>query len=382
MMMVRDKIRLAWLASAALTAVLTLTSGCSHNSSGDDDNAPAGNAVAEVTTTRVVRADISQMLPITGGIVAMPNRDVKVSAQVAGRVTELGVAEGDAVKQGQIVAQLDDRLYQGQLRQAQAAADQAKASLDNAKLALQRNQDLFTRGIAARKDLQDAQTQESVAAGAVEQANAALSLAQLQVARTKVTSPLSGIVVKTFAGVGEQVDGTAAQPLVEVASLEEVEIDVSVPAGDLQLLRTGQKLDFASAAAPGRAFAGRIVAISPSVDTASNSGMARIRLSNSDGALRLGMFLSAQLPVATHRAALTVDARAIYLDSQGQPRVFRLSGDTAAATAVKLGIETPDRDEIISGASDGDSVILTGGYGLSDTAKVKVTSQPAAPAQP
>jgi RND family efflux transporter MFP subunit len=379
-MMRRSAIRRIWLTSAALAALLAF--GCSHNSSSDDEKAPAVNAVVEVTTTRVVRADISQMLPITGGIVAMPNRDVKVSAQVAGRVTALGVAEGDSVKQGQVVAELDDRLYQEQLRQARASADQAKASLDNAKLALQRNQDLFSRGIAARKDLENAQTQESVAVGAAEQANAALSLAQLQVARTKVTSPLTGIVVKRFASVGEQVDGTAAQPLLEIASLAEVEIDASVPAGDLNTLRTGQKLDFVSAAAPGRAFAGRIVAISPSVDPASNSGMVRIGLPNSDGALRLGMFLNAQVPVATHRGALVVDARAIYLGANGQPRVFRVAGDTATASAVKLGIETPERDEILSGASEGDTLILAGGYGLGDTAKVKVTSQSAAPAQP
>ncbi len=253
-MMRRSAIRRTRLTGAALAALLAF--GCSHNSSSDDENAPAVNVVAEVTTTRAVRADISRMLPITGGIVAMPNRDVKVSALVAGRVTALGVAEGDSVKQGQVVAELDDRLYQGQLRQARASADQAKANLDNAKLALQRNQDLFSRGIAARKDLEDAQTQESVAEGAVEQANAAVSLAQLQVARTKVTSPLTGIVVKRFASVGEQVDGTAAQPLLEIASLTEVEIDASVPAGDLNTLRTGQKLNFVSAAAPGRAFAG------------------------------------------------------------------------------------------------------------------------------
>lgn len=379
-MMKQCVIRKTWLTGAALAALLLL--GCSHGPSSDDENAPAANAVAEVTTTRVVRADISRMLPITGGIVAMPNRDVKVSAQVAGRVTVLSVAEGDRVKQGQVVAELDDRLYQGQLRQAKASADQAKASLDNAKLALQRNQDLFTRGIAARKDLEEAQTQESVAAGAVEQANAAVSLAQLQVARTKVTSPLTGIVVKRFASVGEQVDGTAAQPLLEIASLTEVEIDASVPAGDLNTLRIGQKLDFLSAAAPGRAFAGRIVAISPSVDPASNSGMVRIELPNSDGALRLGMFLNAQVPVATHRGALVVDARAIYLGANGQPRVFRVAGDTATASSVKLGIETPDRDEILSGANEGDTLILAGGYGLGDTAKVKVTSPSAAPAQP
>jgi len=374
--------RLLRLASVALAVLLMFASGCSHSSSSDDDNGPAANAVAEVTTTRVARADISQLLPITGSIVAMPNRDVKVGAQVAGRVTVLSVAEGDTVKQGQVVAELDDRLYQEQLRQAQASADQAKASLQNAKLSLQRNQDLFNRGIAARKDLEDAQTQESVAAAAVEQANAALSLAQLQVARTKISSPLAGIVVKQFASVGEQVDGTETQPIVEIASLAEVEIDASAPAGDLQLLHVGQKLDFSGAAAPGRTFEGRIVAISPSVDIASNSGMARIRLSNLAGALRLGMFLSAQLPVATHHGALVVDARAIYLDSQGHPRVFRVAGDTATATAVTLGIETPDRDEILTGAKDGDTVILTGGYGLSDSAKVKVTAQSAAPAQP
>ncbi len=374
--------RLLRLASVALAVLLMFASGCSHSSSSDDDNGPAANAVAEVTTTRVARADISQLLPITGSIVAMPNRNVKVGAQVAGRVTVLSVAEGDTVKQGQVVAELDDRLYQEQLRQAQASADQAKASLQNAKLSLQRNQDLFNRGIAARKDLEDAQTQESVAAAAVEQANAALSLAQLQVARTKISSPLAGIVVKQFASVGEQVDGTETQPIVEIASLAEVEIDASAPAGDLQLLHVGQKLDFSGAAAPGRTFEGRIVAISPSVDIASNSGMARIRLSNLAGALRLGMFLSAQLPVATHHGALVVDARAIYLDSQGHPRVFRVAGDTATATAVTLGIETPDRDEILTGAKDGDTVILTGGYGLSDSAKVKVTAQSAAPAQP
>ncbi len=378
----RTRIRFVWFTTSALAALLAIASGCSRGSSSDGDSAPAGNAVAEVTTTRVVRADISQMLPITGGIVAEPNRDVKVSAQVAGRVTALGAAEGDTVKQGQLVAELDDHIYQDQLLQAKASADQAKANLENAKLALQRNQDLFNRGIAARKDLEDAQTQESVAAAAVEQSNAALSLARLQIARTKVTSPLTGIVVKQFASVGEQVDGTAAQPLLEIASLGEVEMDVSVPAGDLQALRRGQTLNFVSAAVPGRAFAGRVVAISPSVDIASNSGMVRVRLANSDGALRLGMFLNAQVPLATHRGALTVDARAIYLNSQGQPRVFRISGDTATASSVKLGIERPDRDEILSGASEGDSVILTGGYGLGDTAKVKVMPQSAAAAQP
>jgi multidrug efflux pump subunit AcrA (membrane-fusion protein) len=84
------------------------------------------------------------------------------------------------------------------------------------------------------------------------------------------------------------------------------------------------------------------------------------------------MFLAAQVPVETHSKALFVPPQAIYRDEQGEPRVFVVTSDTAAAITVKLGIETPDRTELLSGVKEGDKVILTGGYGLSDKAKVSV----------
>ena len=367
----RLRLRFAWIAGAVVIA-LALT-GCSSGGSSDDDTAaPAGSAVVQVTLTRVTRADISQMLTITGSVAAPPNRDVKVSALVSGRVTEVSVAEGDRVRAGEIVARIDDRQYQDQLRQAQAAADQADASLANAKLSLARNQDLVTRGIAARKDLEDATTEEAVSAAAAEQSDAALALAKQQVERAVVKSPISGLVAKRFVNVGEQVDGTAAQPIVEIADLAQAELQGNVPPKNLAALHVGQKLELSMPDFPGRTFAGQVIAISPAVDPSSGAGLVRIGISNSDGTLKLGMFLTAQVPVMTHAHALVVAPQAIYLDAQGAPRVFRVAGDTATAVPVKLGIETPDRDELLSGPSEGDSVILTGGYGLSDTEKVSV----------
>ena len=95
-------------------------------------------------------------------------------------------------------------------------------------------------------------------------------------------------------------------------------------------------------------------------------------MSNSRRLLRLGLFLSAQLPLETHAKALVVPAQAVYRDEQGTPEVYRVQGDDASAVPVKLGIETKSQVELLSGVQAGDTVILTGGYGLKDHAKVKV----------
>jgi multidrug efflux pump subunit AcrA (membrane-fusion protein) len=88
------------------------------------------------------------------------------------------------------------------------------------------------------------------------------------------------------------------------------------------------------------------------------------------------MFLGAQIPAETHVNALTLPAQAIYRDQDGNPRVFLVAGDTATSTPVTIGVETPDKVEVLSGVKQGDIVILTGGYGLGDKAKISVQAVP------
>ncbi len=365
----------AWVCLAAGVLAGALAAGCSKKAGGDDDTA-ATESVAQVTLTTVTRGDISRILLLNGSVAAPPNLDVKVSSLVPGRIAELTVAEGDRVSQGQLLARIDEHSYRDQLTQAEAAQAQAQANLENAKLTLARNQDLFNRGISARKDLEDSQTQQAVAQAGLSQANAALSIAKLQLSRTEVRSPIAGAVVKRSVSVGEQVDGTAATPIVEVANVAEVELQANIPAADLARLKVGQPVKLTSQAMPGRIYTGHVIAISQAVDPASNAGLVRIRIPNSSDELRLGMFLAAQIPIDTHHNVLLVPPQSIYKDDQGQARIFQVAGDTATAQPVKLGIETPDQVEIIDGATEGEKIILTGGYGLGDKAKISVQTAP------
>jgi RND family efflux transporter MFP subunit len=367
--------RTAW--SYLLIAVLAVTSaalacGCSTESeSSDDENA---QVTAEVTVTKVRQATIQQTASISGNVVAPPNEDVRLSALVAGRVTSLNVSEGDRVHAGELLATIDSHTYEEQLRQAQAALLQAEATTENDQQNLKRNQTLYQRGIVAGKDLQDAKTQWSVAQAAQAAAQAAEETASLQIERTRIVSPLNGIVAKRYVSIGEQVDGTGAQPIIEVANISEVELPGSLSAVYLSKTHVGEVIPITSEAFPGEILHGKIIAISPTVDPATNVGSVRIRIANPRGILKLGMYLNAQVPVQTDANALTVPPQSIYHDQSGATQVYEVKGDTATAVPVKVGIQTGDRVEILSGVKAGDTVILTGGYGLGDTAKIKIES--------
>jgi RND family efflux transporter MFP subunit len=371
---------LAFWAAAILAISLA---GCSKKGGGDDDaTAKKDDAPTQVTVTKVTRTDVSRMLQLSGSVAAVPNRDVKVSSQVPGRVTDLNVAEGDRVSTGQLIAKIDDHSFRDQVTQAEAAIATAQAGVENANQNLKRNEDLVQRGIAARKDLEDAQKESAVSASELKQAQATLSTARLQLSRTEVHSPISGTVVKRFISGGEQVDGTAAAPIVEIANLAEVELNANVSAADLMSMKEGQPIHLTSALVPGKTFNGQIINIPTSVDPTSNAGVVRIRIPNGNGDLKLGMFLGAQVPVETHAKALTVPPGAIYRGEDGTARVFVVQGDTANVAPVTLGLQTPDRAEILSGVKEGDTIILTGGYGLTDKAKVAVGAPPAAAEAP
>lgn len=362
------------LAVVLVLATAFASAGCARESGGDENEAGEATnpAVVEVTLTRVTRAPISRIISISGTVTALPNQDVRVSAMVAGRVSELPVAEGDRITAGQLVARIDDRPLRDQLAQAEASLAQARANLENARRSRARNETLLDRGIAARKEVEDARTQETVAEATQKQAEATVSLARLQLSRAGVRSPLDGSVVKRFVSVGEQVDGTAAQPLVEIAENREVEIFANVPAPYLAMFREGESVDLAGSTLPGGACRGRVTAVSTAVDPATNVGLVRIRVANDSGALRLGMFLSAEVSVETHPRALVIPPQALYRDQEGRPHVYRVEGDTAAAVSVVLGIETSESDEILSGVSEGDAIIRTGGYGLGETSRIRV----------
>jgi RND family efflux transporter MFP subunit len=342
---------------------------CGGKASEEEKTEPAEVPTIVAETAPVTRKTIVDELVIRGTIAAVPNEDVKVSALVPGRVNAVTVAEGDSVRQGQVIAELERQPLEDQRRQATAAVDQAKAQVENGRLALQRNQSLFERGIAAGKEVEDAKKDLASAQAALDTANAALSTAARNVERAAVRSPISGQVVKRMVSVGEQVDGTAAQPIAEIANLDRVELAANVPADYLSRLKVGLTATLKSDAYADRTFPGTILAIAPAVDAATNAALARIRAPNPGHALKVGMFAEAHVAVAEHANALVVPPSAIVRDQAGAA-AYVLTGDTAQRTAVKVGLEQPDAVEILDGLSQGQTVLTSNVYGLGEKAKV------------
>ena len=260
--------------AAAITGVALNGAACAKKA--EEEIASADVPTITADTGTVTRQDLVEPLIVRGAVVALPNQDVKVASLVAGRVDSMSVAEGDFVRAGQTVAEIDPRPLNDQRRQAAAGLAQAKGALENAKLNLDRTERLFQRGIAAGKEIEDARTLRASAEAAVEQAQAALDIADRQLQRAKIVSPISGQVVKRIVSVGEQVDGTAAQPVLEVANLDHVEIAANVPAEHLGRVRVGQAATISSDAYGDRSFPGQVIAIAPSVDVSTNTALAEI----------------------------------------------------------------------------------------------------------
>jgi len=336
---------------------------------GDEEIASADEPTVAADVGTVTRRDLIEPLIVRGTVVAMPNQDVKVGALVAGRVDSLSVAEGDWVTAGQIVAEIDPRPYADQKRQAAAGVAQATAAVENARLNFERTERLFQRGIAAGKEVEDARAQRAAADAALEQAAATLETADRQLSRTHVASPIAGQIVKRLVSVGEQVDGTAADPIVEVANLDHVEIAAAIPADHLGRVGIGQRAEVTSDAYTGRAFEGEIIAIAPAVDSATNTALARIRLANTGRLLKIGMFAQAQIGVSERKGVLTVPPSAV---SKGEEEtaVYVVSGAIATRTKVTLGLETSEAVEIASGLTEGQKVLTSAVHGLGERARL------------
>ncbi len=354
----------------SLVLAATLVAGaCARKADDDEEAKPAEVPTIVADTATVGRRTLVDDLLVRGTVAAIPNEDVKVSALVAGRVNAVPIAEGDTVAQGQVIAEIDRRPLDDQRRQAAAAVEQAKAALENARLNLQRNQRLFDRGIAAGKEVEDARKDMAAAEAGLEQANAALNTADRQIERASVRSPIAGQVVKRMVSVGEQVDGTAAQPIAEIANLDRVELAANVPAEYIARVKVGQAARLTTDAYAGRTLEAAVLAIAPAVDATTNAALVRVRAPNRDHALKVGMFAEARIALEEHANALVVPPAALVRDQRGAA-VYVVHGDTAERTPVRVGLEKPDAVEILDGLSDGETVLTSSVYGLGEKARL------------
>ncbi|MGB5698012.1 MAG: efflux RND transporter periplasmic adaptor subunit [Polyangiales bacterium] len=324
---------------------LLFTLGACRGHSAEPPPAP----VVRVHCVSVERRPWKEIRSLRGTVVPQPDRDAIVSPQVAGLLLRVLVREGDMVKEGAVIAEVESRPFQDALHQAEALLTQARAQHEAAALATSREEHLFERGISARQALEAAQAAEGQADGAIASAKAQIDLARQNVERATVRAPIKGVVVKLFRRVGEVVDGTSATPIMEIADPTSLELAGSVGATDLVSLSAGQLATVSFEALPGRTFSASVRAVSPSIDPMTGVGSVRLTLLSDGVRLPIGMLGTAEVQVAVPRSVDVVPASAIRSAGGSSTEVVLCEEGKAHPQAVVVGERSEGLVEIVSG---------------------------------
>ncbi len=304
---------------------------------------PAGAVAVEVAPAeaRVLQDDVSTV----GSVRAL--QSVMVRPEVSGRIARIGFTDGQRVRKGQLLVQLDDTLQQAQLQQAQAQASIARTTL-------QRNRELLAEQFVSQSAVDQS-------AAALEVAQAQVALARAQVSRMRIVSPFDGIAGIATVNVGDYVrDGG---DIVGIEDVSAMFVDFRLPERALGRLRTGQDVEVSLDGLPGRRFSAKVEAVDAQVDASGRSLLVRARLDNREGRLRSGMFARARLVFAVRENAVVVPEEAL-VPQGGQQFLVKVTegpnGKVTQRLEARLGLRIPGKVEILEGVAAGDLVVTAG----------------------
>ncbi|MGE0718850.1 MAG: efflux RND transporter periplasmic adaptor subunit [Alphaproteobacteria bacterium] len=298
------------------------------------------------------------------------NESVMVRPEVSGRIVSLGFEEGQKVRRGQTLMQLDTSVEKAELAQAQAQLALSRANAERAD-------ELVRRGAGTPRALDEARA-------SLRTNEAAVQLGQARIEKMTVTAPFDGIAGLRKVSVGAFV--LAGAEIVNLEQIDPLKVDFRVPEVFLAAVRTGQRISVTVDALAGESFEGEVLAIDPLVDAAGRSIVVRARLANPGDKLRPGIFARVMLTLATREEAVFVPEQSLVPQGdrhflykvvdggEGKPKV-------AKWTEVKLGMRRDAKAEVVEGLAKGDVVVTAGLLKIRDGAPVQVVPAPPPPGQ-
>ncbi|MBP7442829.1 MAG: efflux RND transporter periplasmic adaptor subunit [Thauera sp.] len=324
---------------------------------GSGGGAQAAPIVVETHTvqTRALADDVSAV----GSLVS--NESVVLRPEVSGRIETIRFRDGETVRRGAVLVELDSAVERAELQQA-------RANLTLAESNFRRTQDLFGRKFVSQSSLDDARAK-------LEVARAGLALAQARLARMQVRAPFDGVVGIRSVSPGDFVkDGDALINLEDIATLK---LDFRLPELYLDRVRPGQALELSSDVLPGEVHSATVEAIDPLVDAQGRAVRLRASLVNPDMRLRPGVFARVRLILA-ERAEVPVVPEAALVPAPGNTQfVYRVEDGKVQRVSVTTGQRRDAMVEVVDGLAPGAVVVTAGQLKLRDGAAVKVAATPA-----
>jgi RND family efflux transporter MFP subunit len=403
-----------FLAALALAGVVVYNRGADPAGSGATGSAGGGGRGGPggarppmpVEFADVKRTAVAEQIVVVGNLIG--EATVEVVPRVNGRLQSVDVKLADPVRRGQVIARVEDREIQEQVRQAeasfqvsQASIRQREADLKLAKTNLDRSRSLYERQLLPQQTFDDTEARYQAALAQVdlakaqfEQAKARLDELRITLSNTLIVSPVDGFVGKRFLDPGAFASTNA--PVASVVDISRVRMVANLVERDVRRVPVGTAAKVEVDAFPGEKFTGRVSRVAPVFDPATRTAEMEIEVPNPGFRLKPGMYSRVQLTVDTRDNALTIP-RAALVALDGKNGVFiavqqesggatRTSGSTGQGASsgqgagaapmtvkflpVEVGIRDGENIEVTGGLTEGVRVITTGAGALRDGDRV------------
>ncbi len=337
-----------------LLLAIALAAGCSRSeSSAKPENNQNQNKAVRVSVVRVEPAPMKDVLVLPGETEAW--QDVRVAADMAGRVEWIGPKEGQTVKEGNLIAKID-------VAALKAALDRAEAALKLAEDLNERRHKLFERNIINQEEMDKSQTERTLARANFRQM-------QIEYERGFLKAPLTGLVNHLFVDEGEFVD--KGKPFVDLVNVDKIKINVNVPELDVRYLKAGQKTMVRVDAFPDRELLGVIDFVAYKADPATKSFHVKVIVDNPNHDIRPGMIARVAFLRRVIADALAAPLFSI-VDKGGERILFVEKEGIAHARTVSIGVIEGDKIQITQGLQPGDNLIVVGQKEVEEGMRVQV----------
>lgn len=335
---------------------------------------PNGPKVAEenipiaVRTFKAAKIEFTDLLPTLGTI--RGKSEVEMKPEASGLIRGMNFREGDLVKKGQVIINLDDREPRLRLEYAESKRQTAEVQLKLTRKRLSVNEQLFKIGAIIRPKLEESQIEVEQSQTQVETAAREVALAQNELARTVVKSPIDGVVGTKQVDVGEYV--TPQSVMATIMEVGSVYVELGIIERDIERIRMGQRVKVSIDSLPNVTFDGRVDNLSPMIEGKSRTLTAKVKVENPKGQLLPGMFARAEIAVFEKPDALVVPTSALKdMDGDGKfEAVFVTQDSKAGLKPISLGYLTTDYAEITQGLQEGDQVVTEARGNLKDGSEV------------
>jgi membrane fusion protein (multidrug efflux system) len=380
---------------------LTAVASCGSEN-GDESTTTAAAAPVRIETSRAVEQAIARFIRVTGTLTAQ--EEAEVAAEIAGRVVATPVERGSAVAAGSSLVSIAATEVEAQAAEAEANLAQiqarlgqpddatfdlervpevasAKSSQDLARADFDRVRSLFERKLVSQAEFEQRRAQaenaerqyESARNGAEQQrqalagARARVTLARKALADTVVRAPFAGVVGERLVSVGDYV--TRGTKVALVMRVNPLRVELTVPAQHMAAVAIGRAVSLSVDAYPGKTFTGKVRYVSPQVRAESRSLLVEAVVPNADGALKPGLFVTAQIEEAASTTGILVPSSAVQTVS-GTARVFVVAGDHVEERIITTGEAVGPLVEATTGLKPGDIVATNNLTRLADGARV------------